>query len=508
MLNNNIVDFVPLDSFSESYKELEKNKKNPIINPKKYVEYLDNKFYQKLGQYTFGLDKVIPWEDSNFIFSGGLLYDILTNKFDKELMDIDLFFYGDYKEKHKTINKLLDNLDKEQYYYLIGYKSSVIYIFIQGIPRIIQLIMTNKTEPEQIINSFDLTHVMSYSDGNKIYSNLETIEQIKNKNTSINIIHKNRLIKYFEKGLDIEKIIYSDYNFILDSIESKKIVNTQKQKNLYKFTNNLTTEYLNPSVTLDFCKITKEQINFHDYFECKVNYDKFNNHEFKENVNMFGAFVDYLGLKPKSILNMSTEINENISNTNFEKIKLINYKTSDYGLKYQIKNNNSLYAPCKFIRYNLFEKETEQGQKNINVVEIYFQITNENIIEYLTKKINKQIILDNLNFQCFYLGTVENYKLNEIKNNLDESLVYYPICKNIEFDGYDGIVICAKLYGDDNIDKFKKINEKNIFEKLEYEKDNQIYCLFDLNIYVRKPQNSIEIKYIDINLSPIYIGKK
>jgi hypothetical protein len=89
-----------------------------------YIEYHLDNYLTKLGQYTFGLDKVIPWTESNFVFSGGLLYDILTDRFNQNLMDIDLFFYGNAKSKHKTINKLLDNLDLEQYNYLIGYNGN------------------------------------------------------------------------------------------------------------------------------------------------------------------------------------------------------------------------------------------------------------------------------------------------------------------------------------------------------------------------------------------------
>jgi len=133
-----------------------------------YKEYYDEKFLQKLGQYTFGLDKIIPWEDGNFVFSGGLLFDILRNRYTDDLMDIDLFFFGSSESKYKTINKILDRLDIKQYYYLIGLHNSVIYIFVQGIPRIIQLIMTDKTNPKDIISSFDLTNLMFYFDGSEI----------------------------------------------------------------------------------------------------------------------------------------------------------------------------------------------------------------------------------------------------------------------------------------------------------------------------------------------------
>jgi len=221
------------DSDSDSDFVIKKTKKPLNISIKnklveKYTEYNDEEFIQKLGEFTFGLDKIIPWEDGNFVCSGGLLFDIITNKFSHDLMDIDLFFYGSIESKISTINKLLNNLDKNQYYYLIGNNRSVIYIFIQGVPRIIQLIMTDKMDPESIINEFDLSHVMSYTDGEKIYCSKIALEYLnaktkfqKENTININHYHKNRIIKYMERGVFESKSIMDKYNFVLHLLKFK-----------------------------------------------------------------------------------------------------------------------------------------------------------------------------------------------------------------------------------------------------------------------------------------------
>lgn len=132
-------------------------------------------------------------------------------------MDIDLFFYGSMKEKIKTINKLFDNLDLNQYSYLIGNNRSVIYVFIQGIPRIIQLVMTDKSNPESIINDFDMTHVTSYSDGNKLFCSTKTLEYLDTKlknSIKSKYLHKNRIIKYIERGILNDNIMLTNYNWI------------------------------------------------------------------------------------------------------------------------------------------------------------------------------------------------------------------------------------------------------------------------------------------------------
>ena len=463
-----------------------------------YIEYQCDNFYQKLGQYTFGLDKVIPWEDSNFVFSGGLLYDIVTERLDHNLMDIDLFFYGDSKSKHNTINKLLDNLDKEQYYYLIGYNGSVIYIFIQGLPRIIQLIMTDKKNPEEIVNSFDFTHVMSYSDGKKIFSNPDTIEQFETKKTIVKILHKNRLIKYLDRGINCKDLLLSNYNFLIHDEEKAKIIKSNLQKKLYNSTYNLTRYPNDLSSQINFTKFNKNRIDLSNYFGCRVNYDKLDNHEFRENVNMFGSFVNYMHIKPNEILSKSIKYdkcyNIEIDNRQF-------HTNSDSSLGTLLSlYNSSIYVPCKFIKKEILLKEYYQDTINFNqnVFKIFLEINEIEIINYLKSKIDKNLLLNNINFDF-----IQKKDKNEFKKSLDEldnNKIFLPIVSTDNKE-QNKMIICASLW-----------EKKNGFE---YDIDKiidlltpgqNINCLLTITIYFKYIDLiNKNIDYIDINLCPEYI---
>ena len=487
--------------------------KTPLNNlESKYDEYPYDNFKNKLGKYTFGLDKIIPWEDGEFIFSGGLLFDIITNRFSQDLMDIDLFFYGSIENKIKTINKICDNLDKNQYSYLIGNNRAVIYIFIQGIPRIIQLIMTNKSNPESIINDFDMTHVMSYTDGNKIFCSPKTLKYLetKSKLTIENkYFNKNRIIKYIERGIIDENIIQQKYNWILNEYDSNKYLNTKKQNKFYKLTYNL-TRYVDGE-QINFRKIDKSKINL-SIFECAVNYNKLDNHDFMEDVDMFGAFAQYMRNQKKENIISDVEnfnSNESIKYYSISNYDLIPGRKFGFSYLFYLKAEKSLYIPCNFIK----KDEIIQDEMNNKILKIYFEIKDKNIIKHLKSRINKYLILDSLKYN--YLGS----KLIESKYKLDSDKIYTPFEKNY-YDNHiinenedeekdkknESLVICAKLYNAD-INEFYNVNDFGILTSLEeYE---QINCLFDLSIFVFVSNiQPDKIGYVDINLKPMFIFKK
>ena len=480
----------------EKIKNMNQNYNNDIqFNISNYIEYQCDNFFQKLGQYTFGLDKVIPWEDSNFVFSGGLLYDIVTERLDHNLMDIDLFFYGDLESKHKTINKLLDNLDKEQYYYLIGYNGSVIYIFIQGLPRIIQLIMTDKKNPAEIVNSFDFTHVMSYSDGKKIFSNPVTIEQFETKKTIVKILHKNRLIKYLDRGLNCKDLFLSNYNFIIHNEEKDKIIKSNLQKKLYNSTNNLTRYPNDLSSQINFTKFDKYHIDLSNYFGCRVNYDKLDNHEFKENVNMFGAFANYMQIEPNKILSKSIKYDKcnNIEIDNFQLSTNTNTQSGTLLSLY----NSSIYIPCKFIKKEILSKDTINFTQNI--IKIFLELNEIEIINYLKYKIDKTLLLKKINFDWIEKKNLK--KTIKSKDELDQNKIFLPIVSTDNESNQNKMIICASLWEkqkgfDNDLDK--------IIDLLT--PDQNINCLLTITVYIKYIDiNNKNIDYIDINLCPEYI---
>lgn len=490
--------------------------------PNKYDEYFIKNFNSKLGKYTFGLDKIIPWEESNFVFSGGLLFDIIRDRFSQDLMDIDLFFYGSMKSKIATINKLLDNLDKNQYYYLIGHNRSVIYIFVQGIPRMIQLIMSNKQDPESIINEFDLSHVKSYTDGKKVYCSKSALEYFnaqtkleEAKAIEIKAFRKNRIIKYIERGIMNMNLIMNKYNFVLNDFDSNKYIKSKKQIKLYKLTYNLTRYF--DGETIDFKNFNSNKFRFVDYFGCVVNYNKLDNHEFVEGVDMFGAFSQYMCdviVNEKSvlddckvsILDIDKESNDiagfdektnSDQYINLDNYELVRLDYNSYCKIFSILNERSIYIPCHFIESNIIETDLNENK----VLTLKFFIDNISVIDYLKTKLNKYIILDKLDNKAI------SYKLVESKYKMDKNKIYLPFDESNDLNVPDNLVINAKLYNK-GIDEFYNTNPFGILDNLE--PNTLINCLFDIIIFVSlKNDNNGDrnIEYIDINLEPKYIHK-
>lgn len=520
-----------------------------------FKEFQDDKFFQKLGMYTCGLDKIIPWEDSNFVFSGGLLYDIMTNRYSNDLMDIDLFFFGSAESKFKTINKLLDRLDIEQYCYLVGINESVIYIFIQGIPRIIQLIMTDKTNPSDIINSFDLTHLMSWSNGTKIFTKDLVLEQLETKKSNLHIkINKNRIIKYIERGVDLEYTLLSEDNFVLTHFAAEKIIKTDRQINLYRLTGNLTM-YSNYNLErIDFKTFDFRSINLNEYFGCRVNYDKLDNSEFKESINMFGAFTDYFGfrkneieriLNPKKIIWDSSNLCYNVDleddvdnvmddfNNNYfdDYIEPYRYSFKESIQSYTIHNKEYIYIPCKFVSVqkisieNIFGYKPNMCDKELDSL-VYFQIDNKEVINYLVTTFNSKQILK------MYKTRLSNQPdKHKKKNHLNINLPIYTFMQNFtilpnfsiqqnnsELDSLvdvekiselpDNLIVFSKIKSWFD-DETKDLEDKN-FEILRgLDPGSTINCLFQMIIhavYNNKEKNSV--KHIDIEMVPKRIFKK
>lgn len=484
---------IHITNINDEYNEIEGDEYNEIE--------VDD-FKKKLGKNTFGLDKVIPWEEYNFVFSGGLLFDIITDRFNSKLVDIDLFFFGSTESKISTINKLLKNLAREQYSYLMGYNNSVIYIFIQGIPRIIQLVMTNEFEPISIISKFDMIHLMSYTDGKKIYCSKKTLNYLKTKNNDLieySGTNKWRILKYFERDIVNEKKIFSTYNWILNNFNSEKYLREKKQIKLYEKTWNL-TKYPNGE-QIDFNKFNKQYIYLHDFFGCKCGYDKdsydnFDNKDFIENIDMFGSFAKYVRSTEKIIINENCR--DNI------KFKIYNIETEInkfslnkcYGYLYSFEDQRSLYIPCNLVKIDTINVIND----NLKVLKMYFKIYDCNVIQYLLHRIKKYLILTSIE------SNIKNLDVENLDIDIDNN-IFMPFNIEQNYEVPKELEICAKLYNYD-IDNFIELNEYGIINNIE--PSQKLYCLFDFDVYLNCiiELGKRKIKYIDVNLKPQYIYKK
>lgn len=516
------------------------------ITKQKYVEYEDREFNAKLGKITFGLDKVIPWEDGNFILTGGLLYDILTNNFSRELMDIDLFFYGlDIKSKQETLNKLMINLDLNQYNWMIGYIGSVIYLFIQGIPRIIQLIMTDKKSPEDIVNTFDLTHVQMYYQNDIVYGTELAISQLETKTTNSTNTHyvPHRLIKYFEKGMNIGDKIFTNGNFISSQL-TYKLYKQKRQNKIYVITNNLT---IYPDGThIDFINWDREKLDLgNEYFDkCRIYYAKPDNKKILLDVNMVGKFLDYFG--ENNSWNIERIFNRKIEGW-IEKYDYTYKQVNDDDILYSsngnyvvspttisvLANNAELtyfYLPCEFIKFEDFYYEIDDHKNNEKIIEkgirTYFKLTNKDIINRLLQIIDYEKIKLKIDFNWIlhernniYHGKTMSLKKLLNENDWDgkisvpfENTTAYPEANkyshSTEFvdnvdnvDIEDGLVIKSNIY---YLKEFDEISEFNIFEKLV--QGQKMYCMFKFFTYINYCYTyPFDINKIDVNLQLVYI---
>lgn len=497
------------------------NKTNNINGNKKYdkFEKFDcENFNEKLGKYTFGLDKIIPWEEFNFVFSGGLLYDIITDRFSNDLSDIDLFFYGDSKYKYYTINKILDNLDLNQYNYLIGYVGSVMCIIIQGIPRIIQLIFTDKENASQIISLFDMTHLMFYCDGISVYGNEHAIKSLQYKTTEIIKINPARIIKYYERNIISIYKIYDDIKyFVFGKYDTENYIKNKKQILLYKLTNNLTHYPNNPNSPIYFLEFNKNLIDLWDYFECIINYKKYNNHEFVEDIDMFGKFANYFEENPYNIITGNN--NHVIANNNDN-----NYLMRDnyiYTLSSLYKNTNTQLYEC--YRFNSFYIRCELLRMDVenDVIKMYYRTYERLIAEILLRIINPDIILNNIESACnCYYDTIGRDKITNFKQTSDvNKKINIPFINSksfpnincnvpVSFSDKYGLVFCSKIFKSYITHKFNKCNKYDTLDNMSnFISSNSdpkfINSLFELNIYVK--YNADNVDYIDINLVPVHI---
>jgi hypothetical protein len=291
---------------------------------------------------TIPFNKVANYETGGFVWSGGLLYDTIVNRnqtYDK-LSDIDLFFYGDSETKMKLFEEILLELKTNQYEFILGVNKAIVWIFIKGVPRIIQLIFTDKPNAQEIIDTFDFAHVQSYWTGTELYCKDGINEYFTNNQTQINYsCHPSRLIKYFRRNMDMNKFLYTEYDFILDSIEYDKFRKYIQQTNFYANSNNYME--FNP-IKLEFlfnCKIFENiELNELMFDEIKNslrndNLKFYMNVENNPNEKTLNIFNDNLNVKPYRRNQMNCSV--------------MHYQTQKY-----------IYIPCKIFDIKIPQDNT------------------------------------------------------------------------------------------------------------------------------------------------------
>ena len=477
-----------LSGLSKTVYNLETN-----IDFQSYIKVKPNEIdiQERISSYMYQLDKVIPWDEKNFVWSGGLLYDTVTDRTNANnfLGDIDLFFFGNNVSKINTFSILLSNLDSHGYKYWIGINKSVVYIFIEGIPRIIQLIFTNKLNPGEIIDLFDLTHLQSYWDGNHLYCKKITLEQYITRETLANFKSKpSRLIKYLKRNVDVDKLLYTDYDFVFDKKQFYEYNKNKKQSDFYLKTNNLTKKYSDENNNpYDY------SIELYKFFWCNIiTVDKLKNVLEKD---LF-EFTNPSGLETKlsnganKLIDYIGDIQE-YSKMDLEgKFEIIPYELDLHDDLIKPKNGNKykltydsqmyIYVPCQLIKK--LQLNLQYGPTKYYFL---FEFTKLRVIDYLIGLIDDveqdmEQLVNPLKEENF------NYKFT---HHFVNSTSYPEISKNDFFIQTGGLVYKCDV------------------DEVNYNKFNQndmLYILFNIDIYnnmigYRQNMFGFSLKPIEIN---------
>lgn len=421
------------------------------------IKHIDN-FEERIKFYTFDLIDVIPFDqlqnynDGGFVWSGGLLYDVITEHTEvlDNLSDIDLFFFGNVDVKIETLKQILLNLESKHCEYLIGFDRAIVWIFVKGIKRIIQLIFTENSCADEIIDTFDFTHVQSYWDGVNLYCKNDIDANFQTNQTELNYkCHPSRAIKCLRKNLSVNKILYDDYNFILNSNE------------FFKFRNNILQSkyYSDPSNYMNLNKDALAAI-----FNCNV----------FENIDQ----INLLQIK-NLLLNANANVNANV---------YINEKTN-----------------CVESDLDINDDDIRPIQINRQVSKLYY-LTQKYI--YVPCKIFDIIRLENLLIHVeFSERKVKDYLLDLIENLYADVETYNEKNKYGSFD-FNHNFINSLGYPRVNAKRDTTINSTNLCYQFNIQNEmlldnlniNQnVYILFEINV------NEINKINYHMKLKPVLI---
>ena len=229
-----------------------------------FLDYpIDDQLISNINKYTFGIFKhlLLNKYPNNLCFSGGLLHDCIANKFNNTYQDIDLFLIG--QNKQDIIIDIINNLRSVygQNNIFTGYYLSVIYIFIVGVSRIVQIVCCENLSFNSVISSFDQPHLMTYFNDNKIKIKDSAILAIKNKKTDIKyddnvFTNYTRIKKTLNREYKIDNLInYS--NIVIKKVDHNKYFKHKSQIEFYNSTNNL----LNLVNTMSYNKMADKIFN-------------------------------------------------------------------------------------------------------------------------------------------------------------------------------------------------------------------------------------------------------
>jgi hypothetical protein len=393
----------------------------------KQIKQTKQQEQERFDAHTKDILDCIPFTYGNIIFSGGLLFDNITKHklFDVDkLADIDLFIFGDDDQKLKTIQKIVDNL-KNEYDIVMGVNRSVIDIFIIGVPRIVQIICTNYRTAHEVIDNFDLCHLMSYFDGNNMIITPKAKECILNNYAKLNEKYEKRLkysriVKTISRGLNVDKLLQNVHLFLQHDYDHyEKYI---EQVKYYVDTHNLTHSFYQRQIFELF------QLNEYDSKNIVLNgnFDNYTQSTMSDN----DIHEDHI--KDLNIIDSGSNINRTLKM----------FKLSKYN---NLLIKGRVISTCANDRYRVGPED--------HSMRILFEVTDSKFISYfikLTHEIKKRMLDSKkikpssiFNIPIKPSKVLTSYKYHELANKLEhDEIIGY---NSSNFDKYletlDGIVL-------------------------------------------------------------------
>jgi len=193
-------------------------------------------FEENLSKYSNNLIKYIPFDYNNIIFSGGTLFDILTDNQNNLNKCVDLDFFVLKTEKLiDIVERIVKNLVSDNLKVVICYKEIIIYIFVVDVNKIIQIIPTKYETFEDIIDNFDSSHAKSYYDGKNLYTSHDCVHGLMYGYSHLYESRNIRLYKILDRNLNVSNHIknasitqlhyFSNVNLIIRGISYNDLLN-------------------------------------------------------------------------------------------------------------------------------------------------------------------------------------------------------------------------------------------------------------------------------------------
>ena len=459
------------------------------------VDYDHTKF-NTFSYNLFGDD--FNW--NNCIVSGGLLSKIVfemdPNHFLFKRTDIDLYLYGEIKDKKIKLNYIIQYF-KTKYNsdMILVNRRNIIELYFRGIETNIQIICTNYYTPLEIIYGFDTSHVQIIYNGKQF---LATKYFIQTFNTKIvkcyhNILKEDRIYKILKLGLQLDLSNSPICNTItvnpefIEKIRNSNEIEFKLQDYYYPKSDDTLSKIRYEFLIHNIIKV-KEQINNYNYI---INWDL----EFDFN-NQTNSYFNMC-----CIPDSNSEFNN--LDINFRKYKRLHHERPVYTdiiyFKHFKIHNTNINLNYKLNYLTNKNKFLQYGFNSISICNY------NNILDDLIKIINNLV----KHFKNYDLtpNAIEEFKRIRsdsgiINFNNNDKFNFNKIRFNFKKDRYGNIWLNPRLtektecYNHinqeieiNNFNKFKKqtLNmELNIQLQIEYLYNDTINTIPEIKLFISK----------------------